>query len=37
MDSYEYIVPTATGNYFKTLMQINGEFNSDNNQIIHLV
>ena len=33
MDSYEYIVPTATGNYFKTLMQINGEFNSDNSQI----
>lgn len=33
MDSYEYIVPTATGNYFKTLMKINGEFNSDNNQI----
>lgn len=28
-DSYEYLTPTATGNYFKTLMKINGEFEED--------
>lgn len=27
--SYEYLTPTATGNYFKTLMKINGEFEED--------
>lgn len=27
--SYEYVTPTATGNYFKTLMRINGEFEAD--------
>ncbi len=27
--SYEYVTPTATGNYFKTLMRINGEFEVD--------
>lgn len=27
--SYEYVTPTATGNYFKTLMRINGDFEPD--------
>jgi len=27
--SYEYVTPTATGNYFKTLMRINGDFEID--------
>ena len=27
--SYEYVTPTATGNYFKTLMKINGDFEED--------
>jgi len=27
--SYEYIVPTATGNYLKTLLRIDGEFEED--------
>ena len=27
--SYEYIVPTATGSYFKTLLKLNGEFDID--------
>lgn len=27
--SYEYVTPTATGNYFKTLMKIDGEFEED--------
>ena len=31
IDSYEYVVPTATGHYLKTLMKINGEFSFDSN------
>lgn len=31
MDSYEYVTPTATGNYFKTLMRINGDMSIDKN------
>ena len=31
LDSIEYITPTATGNYFKTLMKINVNFNIDKN------
>ena len=27
--SYEYMVPTATGNYFKTLLKIDGKFKGD--------
>lgn len=27
--SHEYVTPTATGNYFKTLMRINGNFEPD--------
>ena len=27
--SYEYVTPTATGNYFKTLMRIDGKFEED--------
>ncbi len=29
--SYEYITPTATGNYFKTLLKLDGEFEVDEN------
>lgn len=28
-ESYEYVTPTATGNYYKTLMKINGTFTLD--------
>jgi len=28
-ESFEYLTPTATGSYFKTLMKINGEFEED--------
>ena len=31
IDSYEYVTPTATGNYFKTLMRINGNMTIDKN------
>lgn len=31
MDSYEYLTPTATGNYFKTLLKITGNFDLDTN------
>ena len=31
LDSSEYITPTATGNYLKTLMKISGEFKIDKN------
>lgn len=37
IDSYEYITPTATGNYFKTLIKVNGEFNTDNTQINNVI
>lgn len=30
LDSYEYLFPTFTGNYFKALMRISGNFNLDN-------
>ena len=29
MESYEYVTPTATGNYFKTLLKITGTFEPD--------
>lgn len=29
LDSYEYLFPTFTGNYFKALMKISGDFNLD--------
>ena len=29
MESYEYVTPTATGNYFKTLLKITGAFEPD--------
>lgn len=29
IDSYEYVVPSFTGNYFKTLMRISGSFKLD--------
>lgn len=31
MTSYEYVTPTATGNYFKTLMKVNGDMSVDKN------
>ena len=31
IDSYEYLTPTATGNYFKSLMKVNGKFSIDSN------
>lgn len=31
IDSTEYVTPTATGNYFKTLMKINADFSIDQN------
>ena len=31
IDSSEYVTPTATGNYLKTLMKIDGEFTIDKN------
>ena len=31
VDSSEYLTPTATGTYFKTLMKINADFNLDKN------
>lgn len=31
VDSIEYLTPTATGTYFKTLMKINADFNLDKN------
>ena len=31
LKSSEYLTPTATGNYLKTLMKIDGEFNMDKN------
>lgn len=31
IDSLEYVVPTATGNYLKTLMKIDGKFDYDDN------
>ncbi len=31
VDSYEFIVPTATGNYFKTLLKITGNITFDQN------
>ena len=40
IDSYEYLTPSATGSYAKTLMRINGYFtiddNVNNNEIISL-
>ncbi len=32
--SYEYLTPTATGNYFKTLMKISGQFENDTTENI---
>ena len=29
IDSYEYVSPTLTGNYFKTLLRLSGKFNID--------
>ena len=37
MDSSEYITPTASGNYFKTLMKINGQTTIDQNNNIDSV
>lgn len=31
MDSYEYVTPTTTGNYFKLLMKIDGDISFDKN------
>lgn len=31
IDSYEYVTPTFTGTYFKTLLRISGELNIDKN------
>lgn len=31
IDSFEYITPTATGNYFKTLMKVDGNISIDKN------
>ena len=34
INSYEYITPTATGNYYKTLMKINGDIDINDNYTI---
>lgn len=34
INSYEYLTPTATGNYFKTLMKVSGEIIFDKNNNI---
>ena len=31
IDSYEYLTPTATGNYYKVLMKVDGSFSIDEN------
>ena len=31
IDSYEYLTPTPTGNYYKVLMKVSGKFSIDNN------
>ena len=31
IDSYEYLTPTPTGNYYKVLMKVSGKFSIDSN------
>lgn len=37
LTSYEYVTPTATGNYFKTLMKLDASYGTDSDEITDLV